>query len=112
LHQQEQYLNLNLGSTNSILTTSTISETNTFLNNPPQSLSSSSSTSSSSASHTSLNSNLDTQQAPKRLHVSNIPFRFRDPDLLAIFGVNRLAYFFRISFYFIFLFLFSNLEKF
>jgi hypothetical protein len=24
---------------------------------------------------------------PKRLHVSNIPFRFRDPDLRAMFGV-------------------------
>ncbi|KAA0189574.1 hypothetical protein HAZT_HAZT005919, partial [Hyalella azteca] len=23
---------------------------------------------------------------PKRLHVSNIPFRFRDPDLRAMFG--------------------------
>lgn len=25
---------------------------------------------------------------PKRLHVSNIPFRFRDPDLRAMFGVS------------------------
>lgn len=25
---------------------------------------------------------------PKRLHVSNIPFRFRDPDLRQMFGVN------------------------
>lgn len=24
---------------------------------------------------------------PKRLHVSNIPFRFRDPDLRQMFGV-------------------------
>lgn len=24
---------------------------------------------------------------PKRLHVSNIPFRFRDPDLRQLFGV-------------------------
>jgi RNA binding protein fox-1 len=31
------------------------------------------------SSHTSV---------PKRLHVSNIPFRFRDPDLRAMFGVN------------------------
>ncbi|KAL7290584.1 hypothetical protein TKK_0015349 [Trichogramma kaykai] len=27
---------------------------------------------------------------PKRLHVSNIPFRFRDPDLRAMFGVSSL----------------------
>lgn len=25
---------------------------------------------------------------PKRLHVSNIPFRFRDPDLKALFEVH------------------------
>jgi hypothetical protein len=29
-----------------------------------------------------------TAQFPKRLHVSNIPFRFRDPDLRALFGVS------------------------
>ena len=27
---------------------------------------------------------------PKRLHVSNIPFRFRDPDLRQMFGVSRV----------------------
>ena len=27
---------------------------------------------------------------PKRLHVSNIPFRFRDPDLRNMFGVREL----------------------
>lgn len=27
---------------------------------------------------------------PKRLHVSNIPFRFRDPDLRQMFGVKEL----------------------
>ena len=27
------------------------------------------------------------KEMPKRLHVSNIPFRFRDPDLRAMFGV-------------------------
>lgn len=26
---------------------------------------------------------------PKRLHVSNIPFRFRDPDLRQMFGVRK-----------------------
>ncbi|KAJ8337123.1 hypothetical protein SKAU_G00383430 [Synaphobranchus kaupii] len=29
------------------------------------------------------------KQQPKRLHVSNIPFRFRDPDLQQMFGVNN-----------------------
>ena len=28
----------------------------------------------------------DSTPIPKRLHVSNIPFRFRDPDLRAMFG--------------------------
>ncbi|XP_031620630.1 sex determination protein fox-1-like [Contarinia nasturtii] len=28
----------------------------------------------------------DSRSQPKRLHVSNIPFRFRDPDLRAMFG--------------------------
>lgn len=31
---------------------------------------------------------------PKRLHVSNIPFRFRDPDLRAMFGVSFFIFFF------------------
>lgn len=30
----------------------------------------------------------DSKSQPKRLHVSNIPFRFRDPDLRAMFGVS------------------------
>lgn len=30
----------------------------------------------------------DLANQPKRLHVSNIPFRFRDPDLRAMFGVS------------------------
>ena len=29
------------------------------------------------------------KEMPKRLHVSNIPFRFRDPDLRAMFGVSN-----------------------
>lgn len=29
---------------------------------------------------------------PKRLHVSNIPFRFRDPDLRNMFGVRRAPF--------------------
>ena len=35
---------------------------------------------------------------PKRLHVSNIPFIFRDPDLSAMFGVS--LFFFFIFFFF------------
>lgn len=31
---------------------------------------------------------------PKRLHVSNIPFRFRDPDLRNMFGVMTTTMFF------------------
>uniref|UniRef100_A0A673ZPQ5 RNA binding fox-1 homolog 1 n=1 Tax=Salmo trutta TaxID=8032 RepID=A0A673ZPQ5_SALTR len=30
----------------------------------------------------------DSKTQPKRLHVSNIPFRFRDPDLRQMFGVS------------------------
>lgn len=30
----------------------------------------------------------DLKSQPKRLHVSNIPFRFRDPDLRTMFGVS------------------------
>ena len=30
---------------------------------------------------------------PKRLHVSNIPFRFRDNDLRQMFGVSHLLIF-------------------
>lgn len=32
---------------------------------------------------------------PKRLHVSNIPFRFRDPDLRAMFGVSFFTFLLR-----------------
>ncbi len=34
----------------------------------------------------------DDKGTPKRLHVSNIPFRFRDPDLRQMFGVCRLQF--------------------
>lgn len=40
---------------------------------------------------TDLNSNQSSspnQTSPKRLHVSNIPFRFREPDLRQLFGVS------------------------
>ncbi|XP_030876774.1 RNA binding protein fox-1 homolog 1-like [Leptonychotes weddellii] len=32
--------------------------------------------------------NTENKSQPKRLHVSNIPFRFRDPDLRQMFGLN------------------------
>lgn len=32
------------------------------------------------------------QGQPKRLHVSNIPFRFREPDLRQLFYVSRIMY--------------------
>lgn len=45
------------------------------------------------------------KQQPKRLHVSNIPFRFRDPDLRQMFGVSAsepdsLFFYHNISFIF------------
>ena len=44
---------------------------------------------------------------PKRLHVSNIPFRFRDPDLRQLFGVSCAV--FLILCYSLFLFFFPPL---
>lgn len=35
---------------------------------------------------TTSSTTADSKSQPKRLHVSNIPFRFRDPDLRAMFG--------------------------
>ncbi|XP_078496579.1 RNA binding protein fox-1 homolog 2 isoform X8 [Lissotriton helveticus] len=35
---------------------------------------------------TQSNESSDSKSTPKRLHVSNIPFRFRDPDLRQMFG--------------------------
>uniref|UniRef100_A0A8D3DAE1 RRM domain-containing protein n=1 Tax=Scophthalmus maximus TaxID=52904 RepID=A0A8D3DAE1_SCOMX len=35
---------------------------------------------------------LSGKQQPKRLHVSNIPFRFRDPDLRQMFGVRQVVH--------------------
>ncbi|XP_051045233.1 RNA binding protein fox-1 homolog 2 isoform X16 [Phodopus roborovskii] len=37
-------------------------------------------------SQTQSNENSESKSTPKRLHVSNIPFRFRDPDLRQMFG--------------------------
>jgi RNA binding protein fox-1 len=39
-----------------------------------------------SGSTTPSSTPADSKSQPKRLHVSNIPFRFRDPDLRAMFG--------------------------
>nr|XP_033791040.1 RNA binding protein fox-1 homolog 2 isoform X6 [Geotrypetes seraphini] len=38
------------------------------------------------SSQTQSNENSESKSTPKRLHVSNIPFRFRDPDLRQMFG--------------------------
>uniref|UniRef100_A0A8C9U7M8 RNA binding protein fox-1 homolog 1 n=1 Tax=Scleropages formosus TaxID=113540 RepID=A0A8C9U7M8_SCLFO len=39
-----------------------------------------------SQQQTQSSENTDSKTQPKRLHVSNIPFRFRDPDLRQMFG--------------------------
>lgn len=39
---------------------------------------------------TTTSTTADSKSQPKRLHVSNIPFRFRDPDLRAMFGVSLI----------------------
>ncbi|XP_051573145.1 RNA binding protein fox-1 homolog 1-like isoform X2 [Myxocyprinus asiaticus] len=39
-----------------------------------------------SQQQTQLSENTENKTQPKRLHVSNIPFRFRDPDLRQMFG--------------------------
>ena len=46
-------------------------------------------------SHHDINKNATQTsiETPKRLHVSNIPFRFRDPDLRAMFGVSQISFF-------------------
>ena len=50
---------------------------------------------------TSAGQNVNKQHpdnTPKRLHVSNIPFRFRDPDLRNMFGVSIFMFFFCVIF--------------
>ncbi|XP_049323880.1 RNA binding protein fox-1 homolog 1 isoform X13 [Astyanax mexicanus] len=42
-----------------------------------------------SQQQTQSSENTENKTQPKRLHVSNIPFRFRDPDLRQMFGVNN-----------------------
>jgi len=46
----------------------------------------------SNATNTSSSIISEAKNQPKRLHVSNIPFRFRDPDLRAMFGVGSHLY--------------------
>jgi len=41
-----------------------------------------------SQQQTQSSENTENKSQPKRLHVSNIPFRFRDPDLRQMFGVS------------------------
>lgn len=40
--------------------------------------------------HPPKSDSTDISSGPKRLHVSNIPFRFREPDLRDMFAVIRL----------------------
>ena len=56
--------------------------------------------SSSSTTTTSSTSTTTSTNQPKRLHVSNIPFRFRDPDLRQLFGVSQCH---SVNFHFIYL---------
>ncbi|XP_077804217.1 RNA binding protein fox-1 homolog 2 isoform X47 [Macaca mulatta] len=41
-------------------------------------------------SQTQSSENSESKSTPKRLHVSNIPFRFRDPDLRQMFGFGKI----------------------
>lgn len=41
---------------------------------------------------TQITESSESKPIPKRLHVSNIPFRFRDPDLRQMFGVRMSFY--------------------
>ena len=60
-------------------TTTTTSVANNTTNETPKT--------STNTNQTNTANNPNVNQ-PKRLHVSNIPFRFRDPDLRQLFGVN------------------------
>ncbi len=44
-----------------------------------------------SQQQTQLSEITENKTQPKRLHVSNIPFRFRDPDLRQMFGVSTCS---------------------
>ena len=75
---------------------STASDTSQPAISETTSLSSSSSSSSDKPSQDTLVSPTPTAHSPqapvpKRLHVSNIPFRFRDADLKAMFGVSSFC---------------------
>lgn len=75
--QQQQLLNCSQNSIQPIQ-----SQTSTTTSVPASSASSPSSSSTPTITAT------QTTIQPKRLHVSNIPFRFRDPDLRQLFGVS------------------------
>ncbi|KAH9505865.1 RNA binding protein fox-1 1 [Dermatophagoides farinae] len=76
--QQQQLLNCSQNSIQPIQ-----SQTSTTTSVPASSASSSSPSSSSTPTITATQTTIQ----PKRLHVSNIPFRFRDPDLRQLFGI-------------------------
>lgn len=50
-----------------------------------------------SQQQTQSSENTENKSQPKRLHVSNIPFRFRDPDLRQMFGVSTSFLSFSLS---------------
>ncbi|XP_073688681.1 RNA binding protein fox-1 homolog 1-like [Garra rufa] len=50
-----------------------------------------------SQQQTQSSENTENKTQPKRLHVSNIPFRFRDPDLRQMFGVSTCSLSFSLS---------------
>lgn len=52
----------------------------------------------------------DLKGQPKRLHVSNIPFRFRDPDLRAMFGVSRTISSLHVCFRYLDIFIFAFVD--
>ena len=91
---------------NTILTNvsvSTSTTTGTPVANNTTNDSSSPKTTQNTTNQTTNTANNPNVNQPKRLHVSNIPFRFRDPDLRQLFGVN-LFVFQLISLFFSFVF--------
>ena len=104
--QQQQLLNCSQNSIQPIQ-----SQTSTTTSVPASSASSSSPSSSSTPTITATQTTIQ----PKRLHVSNIPFRFRDPDLRQLFGVSffyfNIYLFISKRFYFHFNFGLKTMKK-
>ena len=73
-------------------TTTTPSVANNTTNETPK-------TSPINTNQTTNTTNNPTVNQPKRLHVSNIPFRFRDPDLRQLFGVKIFYSLFNCNIY-------------